>query len=110
MLCRVPFVEVGFSYIRTLLPVAWLPEVLLCYYQCSGSSQIQAAEKEWDAQWTMSDVPAAPINTAVGGKASLQPKRTPVSEREIDAILVSNFFFFVHYALFLAEVGSVLKL
>lgn len=90
MICRVPFVEVGFSYIRTLLPVARLPEMLLCYYQCSGSSQIQAAEKEWDAQWTMSDVPAAPINTAVGGKASLQPKRTPVSEREIDAILLGG--------------------
>ncbi|XP_058184120.1 uncharacterized protein LOC131301739 [Rhododendron vialii] len=56
----------------------------------SGSSQIQAAEKEWDAQQTMSDVPAAPINTAVGGKASLQPKRTPVSEREIDAILLGG--------------------
>ncbi|KAF7131835.1 hypothetical protein RHSIM_Rhsim09G0205000 [Rhododendron simsii] len=56
----------------------------------SGSSQIQAAEKEWDAQWTMSDVPAAPINTAVGGKASFQPKRTPVSEREIDAILLGG--------------------
>ncbi|WRX16935.1 hypothetical protein QQP08_009422 [Theobroma cacao] len=35
-----------------------------------------------------SDVPAPPINTAVGGKASLLPKRTPVSEREIEAILV----------------------
>ncbi|KAJ0100246.1 hypothetical protein Patl1_20349 [Pistacia atlantica] len=34
-----------------------------------------------------SDVPAPPINTAVGGKASLQPKRTPVSEKEIEAIL-----------------------
>lgn len=36
-----------------------------------------------------SDVPAPPQNTAVGGKASLQPKRTPVSDREIEAILVS---------------------
>ncbi|KAK9291543.1 hypothetical protein L1049_019491 [Liquidambar formosana] len=35
-----------------------------------------------------SDVPAAPTNTAVGGQASLQPKRTPVSDREIEAILV----------------------
>ncbi|TXG71225.1 hypothetical protein EZV62_006160 [Acer yangbiense] len=39
---------------------------------------------------TSSDVPAAPINTAEGGKASLQPKRTPVSEREIEAILVKQ--------------------
>ncbi|KAH1107624.1 hypothetical protein J1N35_011392 [Gossypium stocksii] len=37
-----------------------------------------------------SDVPAPPTNTAVGGKASLLPKRTPVSEREIEAILVSK--------------------
>lgn len=36
-----------------------------------------------------SEVPAPPINTAMGGKASLQPKRTPVSDREIEAILVS---------------------
>ncbi|XVE64376.1 hypothetical protein DITRI_Ditri07aG0096100 [Diplodiscus trichospermus] len=35
-----------------------------------------------------SDVPAPPINTAMGGKASLLPKRTPVSEREIEAILL----------------------
>jgi len=27
-------------------------------------------------------------STAVGGKASLQPKRTPVSNEEIEAILV----------------------
>jgi hypothetical protein len=39
-----------------------------------------------------SDVPAGPINTAVGGKASLQPKRTPVSDKEIEAILVRKIF------------------
>ncbi|XVF12652.1 hypothetical protein REPUB_Repub08aG0137500 [Reevesia pubescens] len=39
-----------------------------------------------------SDVPAPPINTAVGGKASLLPKRTPVSEREIEAILLGGCF------------------
>ncbi|KAG7981331.1 hypothetical protein I3843_05G228300 [Carya illinoinensis] len=37
-----------------------------------------------------SDVPAAPTNTAVGGKASLQPKRTPVSDKEIEAILATH--------------------
>ncbi|XP_015878228.3 uncharacterized protein LOC107414599 isoform X1 [Ziziphus jujuba] len=37
-----------------------------------------------------SDVPAPPINTAVGGKASLQPKRTPVTDREIEAILLGG--------------------
>ncbi|KAG2709626.1 hypothetical protein I3760_05G248300 [Carya illinoinensis] len=39
-----------------------------------------------------SDVPAAPTNTAVGGKASLQPKRTPVSDKEIEAILLGGCF------------------
>ncbi|GMY07494.1 hypothetical protein FCV25MIE_02733 [Fagus crenata] len=39
-----------------------------------------------------SDVPAGPINTAVGGKASLQPKRTPVSDKEIEAILLGGCF------------------
>ncbi|KAJ6933754.1 hypothetical protein NC652_009183 [Populus alba x Populus x berolinensis] len=29
-------------------------------------------------------------STAVGGKASLQPKRTPVSNEEIEAILVAS--------------------
>ncbi|XP_012090084.1 uncharacterized protein LOC105648340 [Jatropha curcas] len=38
------------------------------------------------------DVPAPPFNTAVGGKASLQPKRTPVSDREIEAILLGGCF------------------
>ncbi|XP_061995926.1 uncharacterized protein LOC133713909 [Rosa rugosa] len=34
-----------------------------------------------------SEVPAPPKNPGVGGKASLQPERTPVTAREIDAIL-----------------------
>ncbi|PKU65164.1 hypothetical protein MA16_Dca004780 [Dendrobium catenatum] len=33
-----------------------------------------------------SDVPAPPTNAAIGGKASLLPKRTPVSKEEIEAI------------------------
>ncbi|KAF9671136.1 hypothetical protein SADUNF_Sadunf12G0016100 [Salix dunnii] len=37
-----------------------------------------------------SEVPASPANIAEGGKASLQPKRTPVSEREIEAVLDTN--------------------
>ncbi|XP_044479797.1 uncharacterized protein LOC123206666 [Mangifera indica] len=39
-----------------------------------------------------SDVPAPPRNTAVGGTASLQPKRTPVSDKEIEAILLGGCF------------------
>ncbi|KAF3333273.1 hypothetical protein FCM35_KLT00964 [Carex littledalei] len=37
-----------------------------------------------------SDVPAPPSNTALGGKASLLPKRTPVSEEEIEAIMLGG--------------------
>lgn len=37
-----------------------------------------------------SDVPAPLKNAAVGGKASLQPERTPVTAREIDAILLGG--------------------
>ncbi|KFK27701.1 hypothetical protein AALP_AA8G417100 [Arabis alpina] len=37
-----------------------------------------------------SDVPAAPKNTADGGKASLQPKRTPVSDKEIESIMLGG--------------------
>lgn len=36
-----------------------------------------------------SDVPPPPKNPGVGGKASLQPERTPLTAREIDAIIVS---------------------
>ncbi|KAJ8505734.1 hypothetical protein OPV22_006620 [Ensete ventricosum] len=39
-----------------------------------------------------SDVPAPPSNTALGGKASLLPKRTPVSDKEIEAILLGGCF------------------
>ncbi|XP_022995845.1 uncharacterized protein LOC111491252 [Cucurbita maxima] len=39
-----------------------------------------------------SNVPAPLQDTAVGGKASLLPKRTPVSDREIEAILLGGTF------------------
>ncbi|OAY83393.1 hypothetical protein ACMD2_07427 [Ananas comosus] len=39
-----------------------------------------------------SDVPAPPSNVAVGGKASLLPKRTPLSEEEIEAIMLGGSF------------------
>ncbi|KAJ4705847.1 Coatomer subunit gamma-1 [Melia azedarach] len=35
-----------------------------------------------------SGIPAVPANTGVGGQASLQPKRTPVTNREIEAVLL----------------------
>ncbi|KAL0924240.1 hypothetical protein M5K25_005056 [Dendrobium thyrsiflorum] len=39
-----------------------------------------------------SDVPAPPTNAAIGGKASLLPKRTPVSKEEIEAISLGGCF------------------
>ncbi|XP_011001902.1 PREDICTED: uncharacterized protein LOC105109024 isoform X3 [Populus euphratica] len=39
-----------------------------------------------------SEVPASPANIAEGGKASLQPRRTPVSEREIEAVQLGGTF------------------
>lgn len=35
-----------------------------------------------------SDVPSPPSHTAVGGPASLLPKRKPLTEEEIEAIMV----------------------
>ncbi|CAK9146573.1 unnamed protein product [Ilex paraguariensis] len=55
--------------------------------------QTQGAAKDGNAQQSFtskSDVPAAPVNTDVEGKASLQPKRTPVSDKEIEVIIVSK--------------------
>ncbi|OMO79755.1 hypothetical protein CCACVL1_13440 [Corchorus capsularis] len=58
----------------------------------SGSGlQSQAAAKSGDGGditfFSSSKVPAT-----VGGKASLQPKRTPVSNEEIEAILLGGCF------------------
>ncbi|XP_010671476.2 uncharacterized protein LOC104888264 [Beta vulgaris subsp. vulgaris] len=37
-----------------------------------------------------SDVPAPPSSLGVGGKASLQPKRAPVTKEEMEAILLGG--------------------
>ncbi|XP_078438784.1 uncharacterized protein LOC144709204 [Wolffia australiana] len=37
-----------------------------------------------------SEVPAQTSNAAVGGRASLQPRRTPISEKEIESILLGG--------------------
>lgn len=37
-----------------------------------------------------SDVPAPPTYSGVGGKASMLPKRAPMSEKEIEAILLGG--------------------
>ncbi|XP_006656139.1 uncharacterized protein LOC102712453 [Oryza brachyantha] len=39
-----------------------------------------------------SDVPSPPSYTAVGGSASLLPKRKPLSEEEIEAIMLGGIF------------------
>eukprot|EP00262_Sarcandra_glabra_P019665 TRINITY_DN74_c0_g1_i1.p1 TRINITY_DN74_c0_g1~~TRINITY_DN74_c0_g1_i1.p1 ORF type:complete len:106 (+),score=21.13 TRINITY_DN74_c0_g1_i1:43-318(+) len=51
-----------------------------------------AGEAQQHNYFSRSEVPASPTDTAVGGKASLQPKRTPVTEREIEAILLGGCF------------------
>ena len=40
---------------------------------------------------------SAPSNMTLGGKASLQPKRTPMSEEEIEAILVRHWPYLSYY-------------
>eukprot|EP00249_Psilotum_nudum_P006625 c19942_g1_i1 orf=119-397(+) len=37
-----------------------------------------------------SDVSASPRNSISGGRASIQPKRTPITEKEIEAILLGG--------------------
>ncbi|CAM8993821.1 unnamed protein product [Rhodiola kirilowii] len=62
----------------------------------SGAGAATQTQTELDNKETTlffaSDVPAPPRNVAFGGKASLQPKRTPVSEKEIEAILLGGVF------------------
>ncbi|XP_061956878.1 uncharacterized protein LOC133678547 [Populus nigra] len=57
--------------------------------------QTQAASTDTEIHhfiMSSSEVPASPANIAEGGKASLQPKRTPVSEREIEAVQLGGIF------------------
>lgn len=54
-------------------------------FLCLGS-----ASKTEHESALASEVPAPPKNTVVGGKAALQPERTPVTANETDAILVSK--------------------
>ncbi|KAB2000882.1 hypothetical protein ERO13_D12G237933v2 [Gossypium hirsutum] len=52
--------------------------------------QAQGASKTGDGDLTFFSSSKAPAT--VGGKASLQPKRTPVSNEEIEAILLGGCF------------------
>ncbi|XP_027920362.1 uncharacterized protein LOC114178567 [Vigna unguiculata] len=57
----------------------------------SGSaSETQAASPATDAN--LSFFSSSNASAAVGGKASLQPRRTPVSKEEIEAVLLGGCF------------------
>ena len=63
-------------------------------------TQTQATPVASDVPSTFFSKPAASEKASLGGKASLQPKRTPVTQEEIDAIMVKQyqFCFFKPYA------------
>ncbi|KAH0975011.1 hypothetical protein GBA52_016910 [Prunus armeniaca] len=62
----------------------------------SGSeSRVQAEPLASDASHTFFSGSKASTTTTLGGKASLQPERTPLSKEEIEAILVCGTFLFV---------------
>nr|ACU15714.1 unknown [Glycine max] len=57
----------------------------------SGSApEIQASSSTTDA--SLAFFKSSNASSSVGGKASLQPKRTPVSKEEIEAILLGGSF------------------
>ncbi|XP_062120181.1 uncharacterized protein LOC133834549 [Humulus lupulus] len=59
----------------------------------SAAQTQQATSDDTDRKSSLgSDVPAAPQDTTLGGKASLQPTRTPVSDKEIEAIMLGGSF------------------
>ncbi|CAL9081472.1 unnamed protein product, partial [Musa textilis] len=62
----------------------------ITFLKSNATSQPKAASSSGNARSYRfrSHVPAPPSYTAVGGKASLLPKRTPISDKEIEAILV----------------------
>ncbi|XP_062147013.1 uncharacterized protein LOC133854759 [Alnus glutinosa] len=55
-----------------------------------SASQSQTTSTAGDAGQTFFFV--SKVSTTVGGKASLQPKRTPMSNEEIEAILLGGCF------------------
>lgn len=62
----------------------------VCVCVCLGSTCSQA---QHETESLESDVPTPPKNAAAGGKASLQPERTPGLAKEIEAILVRAKFY-----------------
>ncbi|XP_020527780.1 uncharacterized protein LOC18442394 isoform X2 [Amborella trichopoda] len=59
----------------------------------SKSPDVPPHEMAQDAKLSSQfNVSLPPSNTSVGGKASLQPKRTSLSEKEIEAIMLGGCF------------------
>ncbi|XP_008239027.1 PREDICTED: uncharacterized protein LOC103337639 isoform X1 [Prunus mume] len=55
-----------------------------------SESRVQAEPLAGDASHTFFSGSKASTTTTLGGKASLQPERTPVSKEEIEAILLGG--------------------
>ncbi|GKA30316.1 hypothetical protein Tco_0716621 [Tanacetum coccineum] len=70
-----------------------MPHCLPLYGNGGSVTQTQAAPVANDLPSTFFSKPAASEKASLGGKASLQPKRTPMTQEEIDAIMVSNIIF-----------------
>lgn len=78
------------------LSVDWLwvkLPILLKNFIAGSASETQAASPATDAN--LSFFSSSNASAAVGGKASLQPRRTPVSKEEIEAVLVWKISFLV---------------
>lgn len=52
----------------------------------------QSAETDTSTPQHTSDVPASPRHQGSGGSASVQPRRTPVTDKEIEAIVLGGVF------------------
>ena len=58
-------------------------------------AQTQTTHVASDVPSTFFSKPAISEKASLGGKASLQPKRAPITQEEINAIMVSNISFAV---------------
>ncbi|PWA98296.1 hypothetical protein CTI12_AA021100 [Artemisia annua] len=67
-----------------------MPHCLLLYGNGGSATQTQAAPAANDVPSTFFSKPAASEKASLGGKASLQPKRTPMTQEEIDAIMLGG--------------------
>lgn len=72
--------------------------ILSCHgnFNAGSASEAQASASATDANVKFFSSSKAP--STVGGKASLQPKRTPVSKEEIEAILVCKIFLLNYFS------------